>query len=249
MEAVLYVGHGSRVPEARHETITFLQAVKKRVDVSLQEICFLELAEPSMEQGVVSLVSSGATKIAVIPVLLLSAGHDLHDIPERLQKIKKRYPQITFFYGRPLGVQDRLVHVLKERLEEKYKSSQGEVNILLVGRGSSHPQTKVDLERIAHKLKQLVRDQRVDVCYLAAQKPSFEKALKRLVESSQSQILVIPYLWFTGFLTRHIEKTVEQFDPGRKQVVICAPLGKHPNVQQALTERVDELLSVVKGGG
>ena len=44
------------------------------IDVPIQEICFLELAAPSMDEGITKCVERGATKIAVVPILLLTAA-------------------------------------------------------------------------------------------------------------------------------------------------------------------------------
>ena len=52
MQGVLYVSHGSRVPEATQEAIEFITDVQQQVDISLQTICFLELAEPTIAEGV-----------------------------------------------------------------------------------------------------------------------------------------------------------------------------------------------------
>jgi len=75
MIGVLYVSHGSRIKEATDEAISFIESVKQSIDIPLQEICFLELAQPDIQQGVEKLIAKGATEISVIPVLLLSAGH------------------------------------------------------------------------------------------------------------------------------------------------------------------------------
>ena len=48
--------HGSRIKEATEEAIAFIETVKEKVDVSLQEICFLELAEPTIHQGMHKLI-------------------------------------------------------------------------------------------------------------------------------------------------------------------------------------------------
>lgn len=40
MRGVLYVSHGSRVPEAVNEAKAFIDLVKEQVDVELQETCF-----------------------------------------------------------------------------------------------------------------------------------------------------------------------------------------------------------------
>ncbi|MFP6334308.1 CbiX/SirB N-terminal domain-containing protein, partial [Bacillus subtilis] len=103
MIGVLYVSHGSRIKEATDEAISFIESVKQSIDIPLQEICFLELAQPDIQQGVEKLIAKGATEISVIPVLLLSAGHYFKDIPKEIDEIKTQYPEVTFTYGEPLG--------------------------------------------------------------------------------------------------------------------------------------------------
>ena len=84
MRGVLYVSHGSRVPDAVNEATDFIDLVKAQVNVPLQETCFLELTSPNLAQGFQRLVDKGATEISVVPVLLLSAGHYYKDIPAEI---------------------------------------------------------------------------------------------------------------------------------------------------------------------
>ncbi|WP_085993112.1 sirohydrochlorin chelatase [Oceanobacillus senegalensis] len=239
MKGILYVSHGSRIPEACQEAVDFLSLVKTQVEVELQEICFLELAEPNVEQGMERLIKLGATEIAIVPVLLLSAGHYFQDIPEEIQQLKDKYPNIHFSYGRPLGVQERLIHILKERIEEKNIPVDQAAKVLVVGRGSSNPQTKVDVEWIGKKLQEVTGFKHVNVCYLAACTPLFEESLKQALDQGHSKVFVVPYLWFTGYLMRFIERKINDLDREDK-VVLCHHLGDHPVMQQALKDRVYE---------
>ncbi|WP_156288475.1 sirohydrochlorin chelatase [Oceanobacillus salinisoli] len=239
MKAVLYVSHGSRLSEARAEALSFIEAVKSKVDISLQQICFLELAEPDVEQGIENLILQGATQISIIPVLLLSAGHYFHDIPEEIRHLKETYPQVEFIYGKPLGVQDRLTAILKERIEEQLIPVNKDATILVVGRGSTNPQTKVDMESIRQRLENITGFSDVDVCYLAVCKPSFETALQKALEEETSQVFVVPYLWFTGVLMNFINQKANDVKT-KKQIVVCRHLGDHPMMKQALLERVYE---------
>lgn len=239
MQGILYVSHGSRIPEATAEAITCLTSVQQQIDVPLQEICFLELARPNVEQGIDNLVNRGASKISVVPVLLLSAGHYDRDIPEEVNRAKTKYSHITFTYGQPLGVQDRFTKILTERIEETGISANPDAKILLVGRGSRSPKTKEDIESIGRKLQEKTNFSNVDVCFLAACDPSFDQGLQSSLKEEHSQIFIVPYLWFTGVLMQSLFNKVNELDTN-KEVVLCRQLGDHPTIKQALKERVYE---------
>ncbi|MEB7779890.1 sirohydrochlorin chelatase [Mammaliicoccus fleurettii] len=245
MIGVLYVSHGSRIKEATEEAITFIDSVKKKIDIPLQEICFLELAQPDIQQGVKKLIDNGATEISVIPVLLLSAGHYFKDIPNEIDEIKKKHPEVTFTYGKPLGVQPRLSAILNERIQETNISIKKDAKLLVVGRGSYNPQTKIDITAIGKALYETTEFENVEVCYLAACEPSFEDALQVALQAEHSQIFIAPYLWFTGVLERHIEKTAKEYNMN-SDIIVCKHLGHHPSIQEALKDRVLETLTTEK---
>lgn len=242
MQAVLYVSHGSRVEEARKEAVTFLQSVEERVHVPLQEICFLELAEPDVSQGFEKLVQRGATKIAIIPVLLLSAGHYYEDIPEELEQVMLKYPDVQVTYGKPLGVQERITDILVERIEQTHIERRPDTNILLVGRGSKNPGTSRAIEQIASELQVKLNAANVNVCYLAACPPSFDEGLETSLKEGWSQTFVVPYLWFTGLLMHSMQKKINQLQTNDQQVILCHYLDNHPAMVNALTDRVYEAL-------
>ena len=242
MQAVLYVSHGSRVKETRHEAMAFMELVQGKVGVSLQETCFLELASPDIAEGIASLVKQGATEIAVVPVLLLSAGHYYEDIPDEVKKTALRYPDVRFTYGKPLGVQDRLVEILAERLEETAVERLPEAKILLVGRGGKSSEITRSVEEIAAKLAAMAKVLKVEVCYLAAATPSFDEGLQASINSGSKQIFVVPYLWFTGLLVKSMQKKINALSSEEQQIILCGYLGDNPAMVDALAERVHEAL-------
>ncbi|SFJ94599.1 sirohydrochlorin ferrochelatase [Halobacillus dabanensis] len=245
MEAVLYVSHGSRKEEATEEARQFLLTVQNEIDVPLYEICFLELAEPDVLQGIERLVEKGAGKIAVLPVLLLSAGHYFEDIPEEIDKAKGRYPQIEFSYGEPLGVQDRIVDVLVDRIHQLDTTVGTDTNLLLVGRGSRHPDTKPSIEKIASLLAEKTGVPRVDTCYLAAISPRFEEGLQASL-NKKGKTIVLPYLWFTGILIQSMEQKIKAAQEENHDVQLAAYLNDHPNMIRATVDRVNEALEKFK---
>lgn len=242
MQAVLYVSHGSRVKETREEAMAFMEQVRQKVDVALQETCFLELASPDIGEGIDSLAKQGATAIAIVPVLLLSAGHYYEDIPDEVKKSALRYPEIHFTYGKPLGVQDRLVEILAERLRETSVERLPDSEILLVGRGGKSSEIIRSVEEIAAKLAVKTGVTHIDVCYLAASAPSFDEGLQASIDSGSKQIFVVPYLWFTGLLVKSMQKKINGLSSDDQEIILCGYLGNHPSMVDALAERVHEAL-------
>ncbi|MFC4024320.1 sirohydrochlorin chelatase [Oceanobacillus longus] len=239
MQGILYVSHGSRITEATTEAIACITSVKELVNAPLQEICFLELAEPDVTQGIDRLVKEGASRISIVPVLLLSAGHYFKDIPEEVNRSKLKYPGITFTYGQPLGVQDRFTTILEERIKETNIPVNPDAKILLVGRGSRNPQTKIDIENVADKLQALINIP-VDICFLAACEPSFEQGIHSSLREKRSQVFIVPYLWFTGVLMQFLENKVSELNETDKGFILCRQLGDHSAMKTALKERVYE---------
>ncbi len=154
MEAVLYVSHGSRIAAARHEAARFVEQCRRAIDIPIQELCFVELAEPDIVTGVDRCVAQGATRVIVVPLLLLSAGHAKHDIPAALDIARRRHPSVDILCGAPFGVHEAMIDIMIDRISEQSAPLDVESMILLVGRGSSDPDTKRDMSAIAALLKE-----------------------------------------------------------------------------------------------
>ncbi|MFC4736605.1 sirohydrochlorin chelatase [Bacillus daqingensis] len=234
MQGVLYIGHGSRSPKTKEESIQFIQQVEARVEAPLQELCFLELESPTIRDGFTKLVENGATSIAIVPLLLLSAGHYYADIPEELEHVREEFPHIRVTYGRPLGVQQRTVEALARRAEEAGAITKNTV-ILLVGRGSRSPETKSAVRLTAKRLKRRLGVKKVETCYLAACKPSFAEGMESAAK--YDDVIVLPYLWFTGLLYESMEREVAA-SPFR----LAPYLGAHLLMVEALSERAGQAL-------
>lgn len=243
MQAVLYVGHGSRIKAGVEEAIWFIDNSKSIIDVPIQEICFLELASPGIDTGIAKCVLRGATKIAVVPILLLTANHANKDIPLEIEAGKMNYPNIEFTYGNAFGIHPKIIDSLYDRIIEQKVEISEDAHVLLVGRGSSDLAVKRDLSKIAQLLQQKNGFKKVDVCFLYGAKPSFDEALEDLKRVASKQVFIIPYLLFTGVLLNDIEKKIAQQSCFGQQLILCQNLGYHRNLQKVLIERVNDLLA------
>lgn len=146
MKTVLLVGHGSRVPAGNEELLRFTgQLAVRRPELKI-ETCFIELAAPSILGGIAKCVEDGATQIYIVPIILFAAGHSKLDIPMAIDEAKRKYPGVEFIYGRPLGVQQRAVELLLDRISEAEQLplrpartsavADEDTAVLLMGRGA-----------------------------------------------------------------------------------------------------------------
>ncbi|UNP77642.1 sirohydrochlorin chelatase [Bacillus nitratireducens] len=238
MKAVLYICHGSRLKAAKEEAVAFITSCMNRVEANIQEVCFLELASPSIEEGFRTCVKRGATEIVAIPVFLLAAGHVKKDIPLELRKLNEEYPGIKIVYGNPFGVSELLVKAVYNG--SGIKDYEEEVTLLLVARGSSDPETLQDMKWISSLFQKEENIKEVEICYLAAAEPKFEEKLREVVERKEKSVVVLPYLLFTGLLMKHVEKEVRQYE--LEEIKISPYLGKNEAFREMLIQKTEGIL-------
>ncbi|WP_163539326.1 sirohydrochlorin chelatase [Gracilibacillus sp. YIM 98692] len=239
MIGVLYICHGTRWQNGQEQSIRFVEKAKKRISVQQQEVCFLELCQPTVPEAVQKLVENGVTKIVVIPVLLLKAGHALRDIPSLIEQCQKEYPFLDVEYGEPVGVQERLTETLVDRIHEQNVNAE---RILLVGRGSKVERKKQDLYTVAYHLKNRLNVD-VEIAYLAACVPRFEDVLQKYEQQQIKSTIVIPYLWFDGLLWQSIREEITRLQDSGKPMHLTEPLYDHPVLLEAFVSRVKETLN------
>ena len=243
MEAILYICHGSRVKSARDEALAFVEKCKEVRREEILQHCFLELAEPTIFQGIERCVEQGATKIRAIPVLLLTANHAIVDIPNEVNRAKQHFPQLEIQLSEPIGVHPLLIDLLVERIQQTNQEVTSQSKVLLIGRGSTNGRVKRDLSEIASELSEKISHP-VDVCFLTGCEPYFSDKIATLDLRDVDKVLILPYFLFTGILIEGIQKTVEKAAENHDcQFIICEHLGHSPLVVEALNERIEEVFS------
>ncbi|MFT0800683.1 sirohydrochlorin chelatase [Bacillus swezeyi] len=238
-QAILYIGHGSRLKKAQKEAAVFLEGCKGNRSEPIQEVSFLELAAPDIETGFKTCAEKGATHIAAVPLLLLTAAHAKKDIPEELADVSSRYPSIRVTYGKPIGVDQEVVKAVLTRIEETGTPYEN-ARVVLIGRGSSDPDVKRDINEICVRLKELAPVETVIPCFMTACKPYYRDVFTELEEAGGKTTFIVPYLLFTGMLMNEIEREVEKLKETNPDVVLTEYLGFHPHIQQAFLNRVEE---------
>ena len=102
---LLIVAHGSRRAASNDEVRALGGRVRALRDPGIEqvEVVFLELAEPSIPEGLAHCVAAGASEIIVFPYFLAAGTHVASDIPEALDAFREQHPEIRLRLASHLG--------------------------------------------------------------------------------------------------------------------------------------------------
>jgi sirohydrochlorin cobaltochelatase len=247
MNAVLFVGHGSRDHHGNEEVRAFVQSVIETLDVPIAETCFLEFEKPDIADGMAICIEKGATRVVVIPIILFAAGHAKIHIPAAIDEAKLKYPQVQFIYGRPIGIHDKVLDILTSRTSDAgiEKSEElGDTAILVVGRGSSDPDANSDLFKISRLLWEKMKVKWVETAFIGVTSPLIEEGVDKCLKLGARHVVILPYFLFTGILINRMEQMLKEFrlKHPNHQFSMAEYFGFHPELKQILRDRVNEAL-------
>jgi len=117
MKAILLISHGSRFTETEQEVREFVVQLKQQSDISIIEYAFLEIAHPSIPEGIEICVEKGATKVVILLNFLNAGKHVDEDIPRIVDEARSKYPDVTFTITQPVGKHDQIVKLFLDMIE------------------------------------------------------------------------------------------------------------------------------------
>lgn len=114
LPAFLLVAHGSRRQASNEEIKALTEKLSKRLNrhFSFISYAFLELAKPSIPDGVEACAASGADKVFILPYFLSEGVHVAKDIPTQIKEKKRQYPHIKIDIGDYFGRSEKVVAAL-----------------------------------------------------------------------------------------------------------------------------------------
>ena len=75
----------------------------------------MELAEPTIAQGIASCIEAGARDVIVFPYMLSPGRHSTSDIPRMVGEVASNHPGVTFSVTPPFGIHEKLGQVILAR--------------------------------------------------------------------------------------------------------------------------------------
>jgi len=96
-KALLLVAHGSRRAASNLEVFRLAEQlqVDLNADFAMVKAAFLELAEPSIPEGIQYCADAGATNVIVLPYFLNTGRHVAEDIPAEIDIARQQLPNLT----------------------------------------------------------------------------------------------------------------------------------------------------------
>jgi sirohydrochlorin cobaltochelatase len=249
--ALLLVGHGSRDPDGQREFLAFAAKIQRTAGERPVVPCFLELAEPTIAQGLARCLELGYRDIAAVPVLLFAARHNKHDVPAEFDHVRQRHPDLRISYGRHFGITTEVVdglHTLIAQAECQATRPQvrrDQTVVLMVGRGSSDPDANGDVCKLARILWEGSGLLSVETCFIGITHPRLREGLQRCLLLQPERIIVLPYLLFTGVLVKRIAAMARDFGQAHAEVevLLTDDIGELPVFTELLFEREREALA------
>ena len=117
-QAIIVLGHGSRREEANQELETVIAlSAERHPDWAVQK-AYAEFAEPSLEEAVALLAEQGVRQITLMPFFLTVGNHLHKNLPNRLQELHQRFPDLEVTEAQHLGADLLLVKLVEKRIAE-----------------------------------------------------------------------------------------------------------------------------------
>lgn len=100
---LILFAHGARDPRWAEP----LRALQQRLAVGAPEVAvalaFLELMTPDLATAAANLVGQGVRRLQVVPVFLGQGGHVRDDLPDLVDAVRTRYPEVDVRLSMAVG--------------------------------------------------------------------------------------------------------------------------------------------------
>jgi precorrin-8X/cobalt-precorrin-8 methylmutase len=247
--ALVIAGHGSRDPEGVKQFEAFIEGLRQARPNQLIRHGYLEFARPTIDEAARACVAAGAKRIAVVPGVLLGATHAKNDMPVEVMMLQKEFPGNEFQYGAPLHLHPRVLDACRDRVLETEASSLSSIPrsatcLVIAGRGTTDPDANSDVAKLARILQEGMGFAHSAVCFSGTATPLMPEGLQAVAKTGVRRIIILPFFLFTGVLMKRIAtacaETAAAFP--KSEFLLCEPLGAHPALLDAFTDRAKEAL-------
>jgi sirohydrochlorin cobaltochelatase len=111
---ILLFAHGARDPAWALPFETAADRLRERASASGDEVtlAFLEFMSPTISEAATDLVRKGCERITVVPLFLGAGGHVRKDLPQLMEALTQRYPEVRWTLSQAVGETDILIQAL-----------------------------------------------------------------------------------------------------------------------------------------
>lgn len=246
---ILLVGHGSRNQAGNLEIEQFHEQWQARNLDWRIELCFIELAEILLPEGL-QRAAQDSDKVIVVPLIISAAGHVKVEIPEYIEEARHQFPNVEFVYAPHLGSNETMLEILQKQLKSALKTlsmpDPKTTGVILLGRGSSDKVANGELAKLARWLFEETEHELVEIAFTGVTYPRLETVVQRQTKLGMSQIVILPYYLFTGVLIECIKNQVVRLQVQYPQIAFACGnyFGFDEAIFKLLNQRVFEALDL-----
>ena len=114
MKALILFGHGARDARWREPFDRLASLWKAQHPTVLVKLAFLEMMQPSLDEAVTTLATSGVTEMVVVPVFFGQGGHLRNDFPVLLAACQAKFPGIALSATPAVGEDEAVLQAIVE---------------------------------------------------------------------------------------------------------------------------------------
>lgn len=243
MEAILFIAHGSKKAACNNEIKYFIAALKSKLNSKNIELCYIEFAQPLIQEGIDNCAQKGCTKIIAMPLLLSDAGHAKEDIPKEIETAKIKFPQIEFCYGKPIGLHDKMHEILLTRLQETKCIIDQNTAVILVAKGSRFESANNELRIISKQFRSYCEAGIVKASFLSMTFPKLQDVIDECIAEGATKFVILPYILFQGLLIRKIAEYINELTMKYPSHTFLTAnhIGSHSLLYEIIKERIEEV--------
>lgn len=226
---LILTAHGSADPRSAATARSIVECIRRLRPGLDARIAFCEQNSPNLRDVLADLTGRHGV---VVPLLLADAYHARVDIPQMIADSGADVRQAAV-----LGEDERLIHVLRQRLEHAGVSRlDPRVGILVTAVGSSRAAANANTEAVARELTLTTR-WAATTAFATGPQPSLSDAAAHLRALGASRLVIAPWFLAHGRITDRVAAFARAHD-----IPMSAPLGAHRQVAETVLDRFDAAL-------
>ncbi|PRC41732.1 sirohydrochlorin chelatase [Mycobacterium sp. ITM-2017-0098] len=228
---LVLTAHGSADPRSAATTRSIVECIRRLRPGLDARVAFCEQNSPNLRDVLTTLRDRTSV---VVPLLLADAYHARVDIPAMIAESGADVRQADV-----LGEDDRLIHVLRQRLEHAGVSRlDAGIGILVTAVGSSRPQANARTAMVARELTLTTR-WTATTAFATGPQPTLAEAAAELRDRGASRLIIAPWFLAHGRITDRVASLAQAQD-----IPMSSPLGAHRQVAETVLDRFDAALAL-----
>jgi sirohydrochlorin cobaltochelatase len=108
---LILFGHGARDPSWAEPFERLAARVRAQTSAEVR-LAYLEVMAPDLQSAAEALIAMGIRSIRIVPIFFGQGGHVRHDLPARVDALRRRHPTVDFHCAAAIGEDAAVIEAL-----------------------------------------------------------------------------------------------------------------------------------------